>query len=204
MTKRHEQQNNAVVIDVQALEPYDLLDDYDQRQARTAARILQAAHELGCFDLSSARRLLDFGAGTGGPTLALRAAAEINDGRVEAVEAHPRIARVISDRQILPEQQVYACNGIKFLEQGNCRGSFDLITAFMLGPDMDGRLARRLLPAAQQALLASGCLLMTSDTISLMAFREACTEAGVEHRYIAAAETAAGPRPGAVAVSFDL
>lgn len=203
--KGHEQLNVfEAVPNVQVIEQFEKLDEYDRRSASRAYLVLQAAHEFGCFDMMGARRMLDFGAGTGGSTLALRAVAEASGGRVEAVEAHPRIAKVISDRQILPEDQVHAGNGITLLEQDDYRGGFDLITAFMLGPDMDGRLARRLLPAARQALAADGCLLMTSDTISLMAFRDACAEVGVACRYITSAETVDGCRPGAVAVHFDL
>lgn len=177
------------------------LHSFHRRGATAAATVLNLSEGLGHLDLSKSKRILDFGAGSGGPTLALAELAKLNGGTVDAIESKPRLARDIVDLGILPAERVITGNGIEALR--TTPEKYDLITSFMLGPDdSDGSLARALLDSGRHALVPGGSILITSDVNTIATVKRVCEQDGVPHDYIHGLPVDDGFLPGTVIASF--
>jgi SAM-dependent methyltransferase len=168
--------------------------------ARTADTVLNMAQGHKYLDLSSKKKILDFGAGSGGPTLALVQLAEQTGGKVEAVEPWQKGVAEIVESGVLPAEDVYVEDGIEFLsKRGQSGNKFDLITAFMFGPDADGSFSNQLIAAASRALEPSGQLLVTSDGGTMEAVQHTCDLRGVKYEHIYAIP---GEVPETVIITF--
>lgn len=134
---------SRAIISVEENPIFPHLEGFHQWGATTAATVLNMGEVAGHLNLSEARSILDFGAGGGGPTLALAELAEKNGGIVTAVESIPASAQGIIDSGILPAEQVVVGDGLEVLR--TTPEKYDLITAFMLGPDNTGSFTRAFL-----------------------------------------------------------
>ncbi len=156
---------------------YASLEGMARFKAAVAASTLIECAEEGMIDLEAARDIVDFGAGTGGPTYALALMAEENGGHVDAVEPdEPRgreIERVGMTRHM--DVDLHLAEGLRWLAHRSMEGKrYDLITAFMFGPDEDGAFSRRFLDVAQYTLAANGRILLNSDANTVAAARQVC------------------------------
>ena len=111
--------------------------------ARTA---LLTASEHGYLDLSTIHRILDFGSGLGGPTLAIIDTTKPYKPHIDAIERQQIFVQLSSQLGILPSENIIHGNGIEYLKQFSQSGivPYDLITAFRLGPDPQGRIFREI------------------------------------------------------------
>lgn len=180
------------------------LHSFHRQGAITAAAILNVSEGFGYLNLSKAKRILDFGAGSGGPTLALTELTRLNGGTVDAVEANSAFAQHIVDLGILSAGRVIVGNGLETLQTTSEK--YDLITAFMLGPDDPrGGLTRALLNSSRNALVPGGSILITSDTDTMTTVKRVCKQEGVPHDYIQGIPLGGNDfLPSAVIASFPI
>jgi precorrin-6B methylase 2 len=169
------------IATLQAPELYLGLEGMARFNAVTAAADLIKCAELELLDLDATQRIVDFGAGRGGPTFALGLLAKENGGQVDAVELEePRgreIERTGQTRHL--NVRLHIANGLKWLGDQSMAGKkYDLITAFMLGPDKEGRLSKALLDAAQCVLAPEGKVFIASDDETMAAANEVCAASG--------------------------
>lgn len=191
------------IVDVKSNPIFADLHSFYRTGAMRAAAILNLSEGLGYLDLSKSRRILDFGAGSGGPTLALTELAKLNGGTVEAVEAKPTHVQDIIDLGIVSPERVILGDGLKILQTTSER--YDLITSFMLGPDDEGgRLTRALLSSSRHALMPGGSILITSDAGTMTTVKRICEQEGVPHDYIQSVPLDGGFLPSAVIASFTV
>lgn len=167
-------------IRIDQLPGYLALDEYQQAAANVAAKVLQVAVGFGYLDPQKIRRIIDFGAGTGGPTFALTEIAKAIGATVEVVESNPKLAQRIIETNILPDSNVHPTDGITFLNSSSTNGGgYDLVTAFMLGPDQGGYLFANLAQASSAALTENGNLLITSDVGTMSSVKRISEESRV-------------------------
>jgi hypothetical protein len=180
------------------------LRSFHRRGATTAATILNMSEGFGHLNLSKAKRILDFGAGSGGPTLALVELAKLNGGTVDVVEASPIFAQDIIDSGIISPDRVIIDDGLKVLQTTSEK--YDLITSFMLGPDdLQGSLTRTLLNNSRNALNPGGSILITSDTSTMTTVKRVCEQEGMPHDYIQGVPLGGNDfLPNAVIASFPI
>lgn len=154
--------------------------------ARLALTAIQLGVNMGHIDTSRLSRIADFGAGGGGPTFALVEVAKASGGQVTAIENNRKSAAEIVDSGILPQEQVRIEDGIRHLEKAReIEGEgYDLVTSFMLGPDISGKLFRDLAHASARGLNEGGNLLVTSDAGTFAAAKEICEKSGVQYKFI--------------------
>ncbi len=180
-----QKRNLQLQIDVESHPVFEGLDELQQWGARTAKNVLGISQTFGYIDLATRRRIVDFGAGSGGPTLSLVQLAEQNGGSVDAVESRSPQVQDMIDSGIIPAEHAHVGDGIDFLKSsGEAGGKFDLITAFMLGPDCSGQLTREVLSVAQGALDSGGQLLVTSEIDTMSTVRSVCDQLCVPYDYI--------------------
>lgn len=166
---------------------FDRMDDMPKFGAMWAASRLLLCEAMGFLNLSDAKRIVDFGAGRGGPTFALALLAEQNGGQVDAIEAEPSRVTVIEKTGMTESLPVrtHAADGIAWLAERAREGNrYDLITGFMLGRDNHGHLSRALLEVSQEALASGGALLIVSDPTTMAAARAVCNEQSVDYHDI--------------------
>lgn len=172
--------SRIVTLNIDAQPGYDRLSVPQVFGAKMAMASLRMAVSFGYVDEARIRRIMDFGAGSGGPTFALVAAAREIGASVDAVELG-KTANAIVESGILPRENVLQEDGIAYLNSLAERGvsQYDLVTAFMLGPDEHGVLFRQLAQACRKALTPYGNLLVISDLGTFSAAQEACEQAGL-------------------------
>ena len=177
---------NAVIrVDVQKHPDFQKLNVLQRSGAKWAASALQLAASMGHIDAARMKRIIDFGAGSGGPTFAVARVGETIGADVEAVEQNEQQAKEIVADGILPEDKVHVSDGLAFLNGVNgAENGYDLVTAFMLGPDINADLFRKLAHASGNALSEGGNLLVTSDGGTFSAAMRACESSGVPHHFI--------------------
>lgn len=189
-------------VDVAASQAYENLPEVRQKSAMVAEQVLNLAEINGYIDLGNARRTLDFGAGAGGPTVALAQLADLNGGEAEAVDQYPDFTNLMVGQGILDADHVHQTDGIEYLRSDVAAGQYDLITAFMFGPDTTGALSRELLDAARHALAEDGRLLITSDIGTMRVAELACNEAGVAMAKTQSIPLPEGVLPATIVVGF--
>jgi len=109
--------------------------------------------------------ICDFGAGTGGPSLALRDFFQTTDKRLTLLEADIPQAKTLE--KLLPDSHLVAGDGLGWLSSplSSDKPPQDLISAFMLGPDYENLgLVQSFMQHALPALSPQGRLLICSDT----------------------------------------
>jgi len=177
---------SVMSIDLEQQPGYDRLNIFQIWGAKLAINALRLAIYMKYLDVSRLKRIVDFGAGVGGPTFALAAIARVTDGEVTALDEDEEQVREISTTGIIPAQNVHSGDGFSYLNsvKDTVNQGFDLITAFMLGPDITGNLFRKLATASAQVLNDGGNLLVTSDTGTFSVAREIVQRSGVQHHLI--------------------
>ncbi len=103
-------------------------------------------------------------------------------GQLIALEREAHCTQRLVDSQVLPADSVITGDGISFLQEG--RQKFDLVTAFMLGPDIDGDFSARFLCAARNSLNPGGQVLVCSEIATMSAVRRVCTSQNFSFRWI--------------------
>lgn len=176
----------TVLLTLENQPGFDRLDVFQVWGAKLAIASLQMAVSFGYLNPDGIKRIADFGAGYGGPTFALVAVARGLGATVNAVERNDRSADHITETGILHAQDVIKADGIAYLESLSERGveHYDLVTAYMLGPDREGVLFRKLAKACSKGLALGGNLLVTSDGRTIETAREVCQTAGVHFNRI--------------------
>ncbi len=162
---------------------YEILNTLQQFGASMAMMTVRRAVQRGQLDQSSIHRIGDFGAGTGGPTWALTKIAEQIGATVDAIEQSETGTDEIIQSGILPHWHVKREDGIAYLETvGRDEAQrYDLITAFMLGPDDEEvSLFRKLANVSTRALLPGGHLIITSDGGTLENVLKLCQRSGAK------------------------
>ena len=131
---------------------------------RYAMRLLDLLVNHGLLDADQIQTICDFGAGTGGPTLALRDFFKCPTRNLTALESYAPQVRML--QALLPEAQIYDGDGLDWLSGHHQR--YDLITAFMLGPDdEDHQLVSHFLNEAIACLKPNGKLIIGSDVATM-------------------------------------
>lgn len=131
--------------------------------------------QKGWLDKININHICDFGAGTGGPALALQDFWEMPPSRLTLLEAHHRQADRL--KRLFPQSQVIVGDGLEWLGQ-HCK-QYDLITAFMLGPEDDeGALALAFIPKALASLSEQGRLFICSDTATMHGVQQVLENTG--------------------------
>jgi cyclopropane fatty-acyl-phospholipid synthase-like methyltransferase len=157
--------------------------------------------------LAGVKRILDFGAGQGGPTYVLTRYATRIGAEVEAVDigyeetdTPPRLVRAGT----LPAERVYSADGINLLhEKADRKEKYDLITAFWFGPDTNGDLASKFIDASKDAINDDGQLLVTSDYNSVAWVSIALQRAGLQRDLITSWDPRASDAPPILVTSFS-
>jgi len=137
-----------------------------------ASELLRQAFKKGCFDPRQIQTICDFGAGLGGPTLALKNCFSESLERLVLLEENALQASFA--RKTLPQSECHVGDGLAWLN--NTEQHFDLITAFMLGPDYgDEGLVQDFLTLASQRLTDRGAILIASDVATMTALQSRIT-----------------------------
>ena len=162
---------------------YPGLSELQAKRALETNMLLELLKHFGKLDDHLQGRVLDFGAGSGVSTAALKQFG----GYVEAVDTSDTIDYIIS-RNILPQEQVHKTVGIKFLKDRP--DNYDLVTAFMFGPIVGdtepqslGRVnqfLRDFYEAAKIGIKPNGKILITSDMGSFRHVEELSRQVGGE------------------------
>ncbi len=153
---------------------YGSLDNSQKFVAGIAYQILTITGELGYIQPGEISSVCDFGSGAGGPLIALKRFFNLPPGHLQALEQDPAQARQIIQNGILPSSDVQIGDGLAYLRQG--RQKYDLLTAFMLGPDESGVLANALFKEVPRSLSPHGKLLVYSDIGTMPVVRKCCEE----------------------------
>lgn len=140
------------------------LDPIQRLGYEATSSILAIATEAGYIEPHRIQGICDFGAGTGGPTLALRDFFKLSETQMTLLEEnHPQCRRL---QKLFPNSKVLAEDGLSWLAKTN--HAKDLITGFMLGPDHAGiGLAAEFIAKALSCLSPHGTLIITSDTATM-------------------------------------
>jgi predicted O-methyltransferase YrrM len=164
---------------------FDRFEDVTRMYASIAASRLMLCNAMGFYDPRVPKRIVDFGAGRGGSTLALALLAEQNGGTVEALEVEPSRFKELEQSgltQAMPVQ-AHMVDGIDWLiDQAQQGEQFDLIAGCMLGPDFEGSLTKELLDISRTTLVPGGKLIVYSDKLTMKAARAACSEAATDYQ----------------------
>lgn len=111
---------NAVIrVAVEKHPDFQKLNVLQRSGAKWATSALQLAASMGHIDASRIKRIVDFGAGSGGPTFAVVRIGEAIGADVEAVEQNEQQAKEIVSDGILPEEKVHVGDGLAFLNGVN-------------------------------------------------------------------------------------
>ncbi len=174
----------------------------DKLGASWAEFALSMAGMSGHIDLERCRRIIDFGAGFGGPTLALTELVRKNGGVVDAVEVSEGHMRLAVENGFVDPDHAHTADGIDFLEQLEEEGrQVDLVTAFMFGPDGNGDFARLFLNAASSVLKPDGKVLMTSDQGTMSAIERVIQQNGTPYEYVHGVEIDGQQQPSVIIAS---
>jgi precorrin-6B methylase 2 len=131
---------------------------------RYAFRLLRIAVRRRYLSPRPIQAVCDFGAGVGGPALATQSFFKLPASQMTLLERDPQQVRVLE--KLLPGAEVIEGDGLPWL--ASTPQQFDLITAFMLGPDFQpGGLAENFIRTAAIRLPAHGKLLIATDAATM-------------------------------------
>ena len=189
------------MADITKVREYTNLDTFQQFGARMTKQLLMMAEAMGHINPERVKTVCDFGAGSGGPTFALKHHFRLPEGNLTALEMSETAAKDIVKSEILPESQVLAGDGLAHLRSG--KKKYDLITANMLGPDdKDGTLFLNLIDAAKNSLSPEGKLLVYSEANTMGTVQRLCESEGLNYRWIQGVN-AEPPVPSTAIISLD-
>ncbi len=151
-----------------------LVAKYRKHTANLASSILNATIKQGMINPHKIEHICDFGAGYGGPTQQL--CDRFPDATVHALQLDDRCAKSLIDADILSRQNIFLGDGVKHLK--TLDKQYDLVTAFLFGPDEEGTLAERFIEPAVQSLTPEGKVLITSDLWTMSAVSEVLVYGG--------------------------
>ncbi len=165
----NEVKDSILAIDLERVPDFKRLDKIQSFEARAAIETLKYCSGSGCINFSDVRSIADFGADEGGLTFALQALARTIKAKVTAIEKEACFAELIVELGTISEKNLKIGNGLKYLEglRGYSGHGFDLITAFMFGPDWSGNYFRQLANASYYSLNQGGNLLLNSDRLTM-------------------------------------
>lgn len=106
--------------------------------------------------------VVDFGCGRGVSTALLSS----YGGSVTGVEIDAKSVEQGKKLSFVPAEQIVTSNGIDYLRSLPA-GSLDVVSASMLGPDIEGTFCRQFLQACEHALKPGGTVLVTSEVGTL-------------------------------------
>ncbi len=156
------------------------LNKYKAHTAQLAESILETAISNGMINPNKINRICDFGAGYGGPTNVLKK--RFPHTILMALEQNKDKAKHLLNSELLPYEAIIIGDGVKQLttmaKEENSKLKYDLITAFLFGPDKDGELTRKLLKPATESLSENGKLLICSDLWTMSKVSWALTHNG--------------------------
>lgn len=110
--------------------------------------------------------VVDFGCGGGGSSWVLAK----NGARVTAIDLQEKSLDMLRALGVLDASAIRCKDGIDYLNS-LAAGSLDMVTAFMLGPDINGNLVGKFYQAANHALKVNGRLIVTSDPDTRQTFQ---------------------------------
>ncbi|HEY9687570.1 MAG TPA: class I SAM-dependent methyltransferase [Coleofasciculaceae cyanobacterium] len=132
---------------------------------RYACQLLQRAVRNHDLDPNCIHSVCDFGSGVGGPALATQAFFNLPAHQMTLLEEDPRQVRGL--HKLLPGAEILEGDGLQWLAA--TQKQFDLITAYMLGPDFHhSGLAEGFIHAATACLSSHhGKLLIATDIATM-------------------------------------
>lgn len=140
---------------------------------------LQIAVRKGFIDFSKITSAFDFGAGYGGPTMALKYFLH-SDAILEAAEPNPAKAAEIVHFGIVPRDRIYK-DGFRYLADQRGQGcSIDLITAFMFGPEGEEITFEKFIKKAAAVISSDGQIILTTDGYTFRSVMNQCRDNGIE------------------------
>jgi hypothetical protein len=146
---------------------------------RYASELLRRVLKKGCFDPRQIQSICDFGSGLGGPSLALQNCFSQSLKYLVLLEENALQASFA--RKILPHTECHIGDGLAWLK--NTEKRFDLITAFMLGPDYHNEgLVQDFLMLASQRLTDRGAILIASDVATMAVLQSWITALHAEQK----------------------
>ncbi len=157
------------------------MDNMTRYCAMLAASRLLACARAGYSDVLKARKIIDFGTGSGASAFSLGLLAQQSRGSVDALELNTNLdwAEKIEQTGLtrhLPVR-VHDGDGLQWISSRAQEGErYDLIAGCWFGPDYTGDLARGLLTASQQALASGGLLIVYSDLPTMKSVQNVCNE----------------------------
>lgn len=136
--------------------------------AQNAASYLEAFSQTGLLDVTSPRRIIEFGANEGASTIPLVQLARSNGSMLTSIELDNTHADHLANLGLILPEQVVNKDGVTYLEEMAERGEqYDLLAAFFFGPDTEGNLIKRLIPAALKARSKKSTFIATSDDYTI-------------------------------------
>ncbi len=191
---------NKQRMDVTKAPEYASFNKLQQYSARIASQLLLLATSFGYIDPNKIQAVCDFGAGGGGPTFALKQFLNLQPGRIQALEQSLEVAQEIIQHSVLPESDVKIGDGLAYLRSGQQK--YNLITAFMLGPDISGHLISNFIAAARHSLNPDGKLLVCSEIGTMNVVKQVCQQQDLHFDWIEGV-SADPPIPSTAIISFN-
>ena len=174
--------NWVQISSVEKMQGFQGLNTFQQFWARLSASALQMAHSFWYLDVEKIWKIIDFGAWSWWPTFGIKSLNNSNWIDIIALEQNCSTAKEITATWILQQDKIVTWNWIEYLIKWN--GDCDLITAFMLWPDLSWQLFTSLANASVNSLSSSGNLLITSDYWTYSKVAELLNMANVKYQQI--------------------
>ncbi len=173
------------------------LDAFIAEKAEKTRKILHVAMGTGALTVQDTR-VLEFGPGNGGSTVALQqmlsnAAAAGAKVSLEAVEINPGLADDIVEAGILPANDMHVGDGFGFMGRTQNTGQYNLIFASWPGPFYDDGIGKDFVQAAESALSPDGYLILATDPRTLGHIVAGCEVIGMPHIVTNGTEVGAEP-----------
>lgn len=165
----HAHHDPALSINLETNPKFENLNKLDKFSARLSSTALKLSISAGYIEPQKIKSIFEFGAGSGGSTLALKSVADSAGATLEVAEENTRLAESLKSQKILPDENIFVGDGIVKLKKDAAEGKrYNLVAAFMLGPLMErADLTGKFFGAAADALEEDGKIIITSDAGSI-------------------------------------
>jgi predicted O-methyltransferase YrrM len=189
--------NEIDVLPLSLLEnhPYfKQLDNWNKRAAQEASQLINLLTGEGYIEPGKLRSIFEFGSGIGASTLAFVELAKFSGADLEVVERRPHQAKTLIEAEILPFEKIHIEDGVELLEEAAHNGQrFDLIAAFMFGPDYLDKQTEGFLQKALSALSEEGTVAIYSDFHTMERVLGVCKRFGVNYNQLSRVLIENGP-----------